>query len=234
MFVRVREPRGKRRNVVKRGDVVGIRAMPGSTPLSRVGSGGEATIKSITRDGHGKKQVTVQYTDTTDKQPRVVTLPPSSLHGGDTSLTIGDRVVVSEVQPGVCVPEGTEGTLLGGRGDNYTVAFVMTTTGEGVALENPVTVTQDHVPRECLTFTGEAPDDDGESSDEEQDGDEAEADTESDYDEGCVIWRLRTQMAPDVLDQMIQTLGLDEIETVAECMEEGTFYDSLDAVLKLC
>jgi len=230
MFVRVREPNGKRRNVVKKGDVVGIRVMPGSTPISRVDTQSQVTIKSITRDEHGKKQATVQYTDTIDKQPRIVTLPPSSLQGGDASFNIGDRIVVSSVKPGVCVPEGTPGTLLGGGGDNYTVAFVLDIEGGG----DPVTVTQDHVPGGCLTFVREAPEDKGEeiSSSEEDDLDDDDTD-DSDCDEECVMWRLRAHMSPDVCDQVCQTLGIDEIERVAEGLKEGAFYDNLESVLEL-
>lgn len=206
-----------------------IRDMPGSTPGSRVCASSTPVIKSITRNEEGNKRATVEYTDTTDNRTHVVTVPPSSLRGGEAAFKIGDKVRLKSTQGGVYAPQGSVGTLLGGRGNNHTVAFVIDHD------EVLITLTHDHIPGELLEFEEEAKSESSSEGDEssQDSGDDVSDESESSECEEGVLWKLRSGVSPSVLEEAMQMLSLDELEEVAGKMESGVEYDEVGALVKL-
>jgi hypothetical protein len=219
MFVRVRTPRSKRKNVVRVGGEVTLRCMPGNTPVSRV-DGSTRPVLAAVRSVNGRKMATVEYKDSVDGETHLVEVPPSSLQGGDTrSLSIGDKVVVVKTPPGVCVSVGSHGTVLGGE-EVYTVSFEMTHSSDGEELANVVTVTQDQVPREALRFEGEKSEEESEEpSSDDSEASEVEAEELVGGSSPNTMMRLKQQLAPEVLEEVTLMLNLDELEDLSSTLE---------------
>jgi len=221
--------------------------MPGQTPLSRVDPTTQPVIASIDRS-NGKKTVTVEYKDTLDGGMHVVGLPPTSLRSlSDDVLNIGDRVTLAKRGKGVCPSVGSSGTVLGGSGP-YTVTFNMDTdptTGE--SLDETVTITQSHVPRDVLKFEGEALDDEGGDDGGEEDSDSDSEDSEDDqdqdhddqdqyYSKSEALMTLRGRLSSPVYDSVVMMLNLEELGELATALEdEGVDVDpsDLNSVLNL-
>ena len=231
MFVRVRDStQRKKSHVVRAGEKVRIRSMPGSTPLSRVDPQRTPTVASID-NVRGQKITTVEYRDTEDGQVHLVSLPRSALAGGggddeDDALNIGDRVELIQRGGAVCPSIGSRGTVLGGS-DPYTVTFSMTTDDSGAKLDAEVTITQDHVPRSALQFVGEAPDDMGDEDPEDK-SDESESEDMDDVAElnggsrpvATDLTVLKTKLTPSALDSVMLMLNLEEMSEMADVLGE--------------
>lgn len=246
MFVRIRDTkRPSRKNVARLGGEVNIRSMPGQTPLSRVDPSVTPVIASIQKSG-GQKSVVVEYKDTTDGEVHVVELPPNSLRTqSDNVLNIGDRVTLVKRGDGVCPSVGSKGTILGGSGP-YTATFDMELDPEtGEKLDEVVTITQSHIPRNMLKFEGEAPEDEGDD-DSSGDGDDSEESDEDDYDvdvggqnnyysKSVVLTTLKSKLSPSVYETIIMTLNLEELEELSESLKENEGVDTsnLNSVLAL-
>lgn len=211
MFVRVRTPKSSRKNVVRIGGEVTVRSTPGKTPLSRVDTSTPPVIAAVRRV-NGRKLATVEYRDTEDGDTHLMELPPSSLHGGDETLNIGDKVMLLRNAPSVCVTVGSRGTVVGGK-DTYTVVFEMTHTNTGEELENAVTVTQDQVPRDVLRFESEA-EDESSSSDSDSDMDVEEMVGGG----GSVLTTLKQRLPPRVLDEVMLLLNLTELDELSSIL----------------
>jgi len=245
MLVRVHgSAKNRNKRVMRVGDAVTIRAMPGDTPRSRVNRAKRPVIAAI-RHANSSKLATVRYTDTADNRQHLVELGARALEAGQTNgLAIGDHVVV-KTRGGCVLPAvGSEGTVLAGSETTnlYTVTFQMThNPDDGAVLGKTVTVTQDGVPRSALTFTA------GESDDEVKGGSDAD-DSDDDSDDQLEggetddkmlnpspsLLTLRQKLSGSVREQVMQVLSLDELEELAIRLGETSVDGkSLTAVLKL-
>jgi hypothetical protein len=243
MFVRIRDSKRKRKNIVRIGGEVNIKSMPGRTPLSRVDPSVPPVIASIPQD-RGRKNVVVEYKDSTDGEVHVVELPPKSLRAqSEDVLNIGDRVTLVKRGNGVCPSIGSGGTILGGSGP-YTVTFDMELDPDtGGKLDEVVTITQSHIPRNMLKFEGDAPEDGG---DNESSGDEEDSGESDDYDvdvggqndyysKSVVLTTLKSKLSPSVYENVIMVLNLEELEELADSLNEDERVDTsnLNSVLAL-
>lgn len=245
MFVRLKSnKRPHRKNVARIGGEVNIRSMPGQTPLSRVDPSVPPVISFIQKD-RGQKTVVVEYKDSSDGEVHVVELPPKSLRTqSDNVLNIGDRVSLVKRGDGVCPSVGSKGIILGGSGP-YTATFDMELDPEtGEKLDEVVTITQSHIPRNMLRFEGEAPEDDGDEGGSESDESEEESDEDYDVDVGgqndyysksVVLTTLKSKLSPSVYETIIMTLNLEELEELSESLKENEGVDTsnLNSVLAL-
>ncbi len=219
MFIRA--GRKKHKKIVRVGDQVSIRAMPGETPRSRVDRAAAPRVASIRRHA-GAKLATVEYTDSSDGATHLVELPSAALRGGEHGpLRIGEQVVVHTRGGSVLPAVGSKGTVLGGRDELYTVTFVMThSPDDGAELAERVTVTQDYVPRAALTFAGGAKDDEDSDSGSDSDSD---SDGESDEEDSAAVTLrpspslsvLRRRLSGGVRDRVMQMLSLEELDELA-------------------
>jgi hypothetical protein len=192
--------------------------------------------------------VVVEYKDSTDGEVHVVELPPNSLRTqSDNVLNIGDRVTLVKRGNGVCPSVGSRGTILGGS-DPYTVTFDMELDpGTGEKLDEVVTITQSHIPRNMLRFEGEAPEDDGVEGGSESDESEEDEESEDDYDgdiggvqndyysKSVVLTTLKSKLSPSVYETIVMTLNLEELEELSESLKENEGVDTsnLNSVLAL-
>lgn len=231
MFVRVRTPKSSRKNVVRLGGEVTLRAMPGKTPLSRVDRSTPPALVAVRRV-NGHKMATIGYTDSVDGDTHLVEVSPSALlQGAGTELNIGDRVELIAAAPSVCVSVGSRGTVVGGSGV-YTVSFEMTHSGSGEELKHVVTVTQDQVPRGVLRFEGEAPEDEGDVSEESSDSDMDMEELVGGDDRG-VMASLTRALAPRVLEEVVLMLNLDELDELSARLPEDSAELDVDSVMAL-
>lgn len=244
MFVRIRDgKRPRRKNVARIGGEVNIKFMPGQTPLSRVDPSVPPVIASIEKD-RGKKTVVVEYKDSTDGEVHVVELPPKSLRTQtENVLKIGDQVRLLKRGDGVCPSVGSRGTILGGSGP-YTATFEMELNPEtGEKLDEVVTITQSHIPRNMLEFEGEAVEDEGDGE-EDDSGDEDDSEESDDgdvwgvqndyYSKSVVLTTLKSKLSPSVYETVIMTLNLEELEELSESLKEKDVDTSnLNSVLGL-
>lgn len=140
-----------RSRVVKPGDTVHILETIGEWKLDEISSFPPPHIVSIQRRGGGGKRIaqydiTVQF-QTKDKRTHQAVFAPAQLQASKAAFLIGDEVVVQRSIKPVVVPVNTTGVIVGGDGDFYHVSFMLT------GYEPPVTVSQDFVPADALTYS---------------------------------------------------------------------------------
>ncbi len=247
MFLRLRGGSNKTR-VIRVGDAVIVRKLPGDTPRSRIDSSTPPSVVAIRRR-KGVKLATVSYVDAEDGQTHMMELPPSSLRvkSSDETLQIGDHITLVTRGGAILPSTGSTGVVLGGgegEAENYTIAFTMTHDLDGLELEHSVSVTQDWVPRHALQFAGDASDDEGKNEDDEDEDDEDE-DEDDDEDEDKAnddegarraspsLATLKQRLSSSVRARLMQMLSLEELEELASRLDDDEKVDggNINAVL---
>lgn len=209
----------KKRTVVRGGDRVGVREMPGGAPLSVVDADKPVTLRGVTRGDDGKKMAIVEYTDTTDGEKHHVELRPGSLVStcNTQRLDIGDRVVVHATHPCAFIPPSTEGTVLASNNGVHVVVFDVKIGSDGTTLPNTVRLTQDGIPGSVLQFVGGATDDSDVSDDDSESSAASSVSSDPEVeDDAGFLDRLRVAVPGDVYEALIQVCSLDELNILSD------------------
>lgn len=154
--LRIKDTENQRSRSVKVGDSVVLLRLPDKEgdgawdyTLADVSDFPPAQIVQITHTGAGLRgkqcEIRVQF-QTRDKRTHQVVCYPSDIQAYLSKFTIGEEVVVVKQLKPVMVPVGTKGRVIGGDGGFYHVTFTITT------FTPPVTVSQDFVPADALTY----------------------------------------------------------------------------------
>jgi len=219
------------KRTVQIGDPVNIRAMPGEMPSSRVDPGFTPVVAAFRR-GLKSKLATIKYVDTRDGGEHLVELPASSLSmvlsADEKPLMIGDHVVLRKRGGGVLPAVGSEGRVLAGglsSQNMYTITFEMTQDPEdGSTLKSPVTITQNCVGRDMVSFEGEESEDEGDelvggelSSDESSDESYVIEDT---LHPSVSLVILRQRLGREIRNEIMQVLSIEELEDLAARLDE--------------
>lgn len=140
-----------RSRVVKPGDTVHILEPVNGIALDDISTFPPPHIVEMKKQTGKAKQgnqyeLKVQF-QTKDKQTHQAVFSPQQLLASKAAFLIGDEVIVQRVMKPVVVPVHTTGVIVGGDGDFYHVSFLLT------GYDPPVTVSQDFVPAEALTYS---------------------------------------------------------------------------------
>lgn len=140
-----------RSRVVKPGDTVHILEPVGDIALEDISTFPPPHIIEIKRQ-QGKPRQGNQYElrvqfQTRDKHTHQAVFSPQQLQASKAAFLIGDEVIVQRAIKPVVVPLYTPGVIVGGDGDFYHVSFMLT------GYDPPVSVSQDFVPAEALTYS---------------------------------------------------------------------------------
>lgn len=128
-----------------------IRSLPG-VPLDTISPFPAPMIVSIDESGTGKRGQTFRFKvqfQTRERSTHVGYFFSRHLRATKKVLGIGTKVVVKAQIPGVMVPVGTEGTVVGGDGKTYHITFFLD------SFEPPITVSHDGVPADAVGLPGE-------------------------------------------------------------------------------
>jgi len=128
-----------------------IRSLPG-VPLDSISPFPAPMIVSIDESGTGKRGQTFRFKvqfQTRERTTHVGYFFSRHLRATKKVLGIGTKVVVKAQIPGVMVPVGTEGTVVGGDGKTYHITFFLD------SFEPPITVSHDGVPADAVGLAGE-------------------------------------------------------------------------------
>lgn len=141
-----------RSRIVKMGDTVHIVEPFDKFKLEDISAFPPPHIVEMTRASGGGKRGQQQYEikvqfQTTDRQTRQAVFAPSQLLANKAAFLIGDEVVVQRSIKPTVVPVNTVGVVVGGDGDFYHVSFML------MDYYPPVTVSQDFVPADALTYS---------------------------------------------------------------------------------
>lgn len=162
----------KRIRAVAAGDTVFIiRSLP-NVPLDSISPFPAPMIVRIDESGTGKRGQTFRFKvqfQTRERSTHVGYFFSRHLRATKKVFGIGTKVVVRAQLPGVVVPVGTEGTVVGGDGNTYHITFFLE------LFEPPITVSQDGVPADAVCLPGQKDREDAaEETEEAEEGEEGE------------------------------------------------------------
>lgn len=171
-----------------------IRSLPG-VQLDSISPFPAPMIVSIDESGTGKRGQTFRFKvqfQTRERTTHVGYFFSRHLRATKKVLGIGTKVVVKAQIPGVMVPVGTEGTVVGGDGKTYHITFFLD------SFEPPITVSHDGVPADAVGLPGEkgsvaavgggdAEESENESNDGDGEEEPGEEEAEGEQEEGEVM-----------------------------------------------
>ena len=180
--LRIHGAEGRIRAVAAGDTVFIVRSLPG-VPLDTISPFPAPMIVSIDKSGTGKRGQTFRFKvqfQTRERTTHVGYFFSRHLRATKKVLSIGAKVVVRAQVPGVMVPVGTEGTVVGGDGQTYHITFFLD------SFEPPITVSHDGVPADAVGVPGQKSSvvaDDAEESETTGEGDEGKEEEEQEQGE---------------------------------------------------